>query len=240
MTAELPIADRLARIEERIAAACRRVGRERAEVTLIGASKVHPAAAVAEAWRAGLEIFGENRVQEAEAKAPQLPTGIDWHLIGPLQSNKVRRAVALFSTIHAVDRVKIARAIDRIAAESGVERRALLEVNLAAEESKHGLLPEQLPAAIDELAELTQLEIVGLMAIPPAGPNPEAARPWFERLRLLGEQVAARGAPPSWRGWLSMGMSGDYEVAIEEGATHIRIGSSLFGPRPTAARRDPA
>lgn len=227
------IARRLAAVESRIAAAGARCGRRRDEITLVGASKTQPAAALRAAWDAGLRVFGENRVQEAESKAPQLPPAADWHLIGPLQSNKARRAVELFSTIHSVDRVKIACALDRLAGELGVTRRGLLEVNLAAEPNKHGFRPDELPAGARQLVGLERLEIVGLMAIPPFGPE-EATRAWFRRLRDLAAGLVDLGLP-GWRGWLSMGMSADFEVAIEEGATHVRVGSDLFGARPTVA-----
>lgn len=226
------VARRLAAIEERIEAACRRAGRGRAEVTLIGASKTHPPATLRAAWDAGLRVFGENRVQEAEGKVAELPAEVDWHLIGPLQSNKARRAVELFSTIHSIDRLKIARTLDRVAAELSVTRSGLLEVNLAAEETKHGFRPADLTAAARELRGLERIEIRGLMAIPPFGP-PEEARRWFEALRELAATVSESGLP-GWRGWLSMGMSSDFEVAIEEGATHVRIGTDLFGARPAA------
>ena len=220
-------------VEQRIADACRRAGREPSEITLVGASKVQPLESLAAAYDAGLRVFGENRVQEAAAKAPELPRAIDWHLIGPLQSNKARLAVKLFSTIHSIDRLKIARAVHRIAEESAVVRTGLLEINLAAEESKHGFLAEEVTAeSLAQLAELSHLEIIGLMAIPPFGAEPEASRPWFRRLRELRDRVGDHGLLPKWTGALSMGMSGDFEIAIEEGATHVRVGSELFGPRP--------
>ena len=232
MSARGEIATRLRAIDERIAEACRRAGRETSEVTLVGASKVQPVESLSAAFDAGLRVFGENRVQEAVAKAPELPEAIDWHLIGPLQSNKARLAVALFSTIHSIDRLKIARAIDRIAAETEVVRTGLLEVNIAAEPSKHGFLPEKLTAeCLGELADLANLEIVGLMAIPPFGQEPEAAKGWFRRLRELRDRVGALDVLPHWSGALSMGMSSDFDIAIEEGATHVRVGTELFGPR---------
>lgn len=227
------IGTRLRAIEERLAGACARAGRSRAEVTLVGASKVQPIESLSAAFAAGLRVFGENRVQEAATKAPALPSAIRWHLIGPLQSNKARLAVELFSTLHSIDRLKIARSVDRIAAETGVVRTGLLEVNLAAEGSKHGFLPEELTADLmTQLAELSHLEIIGLMAIPPFGGGAEASRGWFRRLRELRDQVGDQGLLPKWAGALSMGMSDDFESAIEEGATHVRIGTELFGPRP--------
>jgi pyridoxal phosphate enzyme (YggS family) len=217
-------------------------------VVLVGVSKTQPASALAEAWRAGLRVFGENRVQEALAKSAELaglvpgllsdPQGAaDWHLIGPLQSNKVRAALDLFSTVHSVDRPKIAEALDREAAARGRRITGLLEVNLGGEASKHGFPLSALSAnngfaaAIRPLADLEHLRITGLMAIPPPGNDAEASRPWFRRLRELRDHLASR---PEWQGfpgYLSMGMSDDFEVAIEEGSTHVRVGTALFGPR---------
>jgi PLP dependent protein len=225
------VAERLARINARIADACRRAGRPAGGVVLVGASKLQPAALLAEAWQAGLKVLGENRVQEALAKSRELPPGIEWHLIGPLQSNKVRPALDLFRTIHSVDRHGIAEALDREAGARGLEISGFLEVNLGDEASKHGFAPERLAEEALPLSRLRHLRIVGLMAIPPQSGSPEDSRPWFRRLRELRDGLAAR---PEWRGfpgWLSMGMSDDFEVAIEEGATHVRVGTALFGPR---------
>lgn len=225
------VAERLARINTRIEQACRRAGRPAGSVVLIGASKMQPAAALAEAWQAGLRVLGENRVQEALAKSRELPPGIAWHLIGPLQSNKVRPALDLFRTIHSIDRAKIAEAVDGAAAARGIEISGFLEVNLGGEASKHGFLPERLAEEVRPLSQLQHLRIAGLMAIPPQGDAPEDSRPWFRKLRQLRDDLAAR---PEWRGfpgWLSMGMSDDFEVAIEEGASHVRVGTALFGRR---------
>jgi pyridoxal phosphate enzyme (YggS family) len=228
-------AARLAAVRQAIAEACARRGRRPEEVVLVGASKTQPIAVLRAAWEAGLRVFGENRVQEAAAKRPELPA-IDWHLIGPLQSNKVKQALDLFSTVHSVDRPKIAQALDREAAERGCRLPGFLEVNLGGEASKHGFPADGLAEAVRPLAALQHLEIVGLMAIPPLGGEPEASRPWFRRLRELRDELARR---PEWRsfpGFLSMGMSGDFAVAVEEGATHVRVGTALFGRRPTAPR----
>lgn len=225
------MAERLARIRSRIDEACRRAGRPAGEVVLVGVSKTQPVPALAEAFAAGLRVFGENRVQEGLAKSRELPAGIDWHLIGPLQSNKVRQALDLFRAIHSIDRLKIAEAVDREAGVRGIEVAGFLEVNVGGEESKHGFLLEGFAEAARPLADLQHLRIRGLMAIPPQGETAEESRPWFQRLRELRDELAAR---PEWRGfpgWLSMGMSDDFEVAIEEGATHVRVGTALFGPR---------
>ncbi len=224
------VAARLKEIRERIAAACSRVDRPAGGVVLIGASKRQPVARIEEACAAGLRDLGENRVQEASAKRPLLPSGLQWHLIGPLQSNKARLAAELFDVVHSVDRSKIARALDR---EAGRIERALpcfLEVNLGAEPSKHGFAPADLPTALDEILRLEHLEPVGLMAIPPHSDEVEGSRPWFRALRELRDR--SRERHPEFPGLLSMGMSGDFEVAIEEGATHVRVGTALFGPRP--------
>lgn len=237
--AELPA--RLAEVRERIAAACARAGRRPEDVTLLGVTKTHPAALVEAAWKAGARDFGENRVQEALAKSRELahlpppPEGPEWHLIGPLQSNKVRAALDLFRTIHSIDRPKIAQAVDREAAARGLRVAGFLEINVGGEASKHGFLTEGLAEAVRPLARLQEdkagLRIVGLMAIPPFADDPEASRRWFVRLRELRDELAAR---PEWAGFpglLSMGMSHDYEIAVEEGATHVRVGTALFGVR---------
>jgi pyridoxal phosphate enzyme (YggS family) len=231
------VSARLAEIRRRIAAACARAGRGPDEVVLVGAAKTQPVERLRAARAAGLAVFGENRVQEAEEHRAALDPegagrGLEWHLIGPLQSNKARRAASLFDAFHAVDRVKIALALERELAALGRTVPAFAEVNLGGEESKHGFLPERLPAALAPLAGLAHLRIVGLMAVPPPDPaGAEAARPWFRRLRELAEELRAR---PEWAGFparLSMGMSDDFEVAIEEGATHVRVGTLLFGAR---------
>jgi pyridoxal phosphate enzyme (YggS family) len=235
LSGELSLAGRLARIRDRIEDACGRAGRPASDVTLLGASKTQPAPVLAEAFQAGLRVFGENRVQEGLAKSRELAPGIagqiDWHLIGPLQSNKVRSALELFRTIHSVDRSRIAEAIDREAGARGLAVSGFLEVNLGGEESKHGFPLEGLAETILPLSRLQHLRIIGLMAIPPLGEVAEASRPWFRRLRELRDHLATRPEWAGFPGWLSMGMSDDFEVAIEEGATHVRVGTALFGPR---------
>ncbi len=202
----------------------------------MGVSKRQPLERVRAAVAAGLGILGEIRVQEAVAKSSELDPGIDWHFIGPLQSNKVKPAVRLFSTVHSVDRPKIARRLDLEAGRQGRRLAGFLEINLGAEPSKHGFPPDRLGPAVESLAELEHLEIVGLMAIPPYEEDLEAAREWFRRLRRLGGELGLRrewserpGGPPTL---LSMGMTHDFEVAIEEGATHVRVGTAIFGERP--------
>lgn len=228
------VRERVEAIRGRIEAACRRCGRAPAEVTLVGASKEQPVERLQAAWEAGLRVFGENRVQEAEAKKPHLPAAAEWHLLGPLQSNKAKLAAGLFDAVHSVDRVKILQALDRHAGETGRWLRCFAEVILGGEESKHGFSPRGLVETLRPFAECGHLELVGLMSVPPPGDDAEASRPWFVQLRRLRDEVAASGCFPTFRGWLSMGMSADFEVAIEEGATHVRVGTALFGPRPAA------
>ncbi|MBV8200726.1 MAG: YggS family pyridoxal phosphate-dependent enzyme [Acidobacteria bacterium] len=230
----------MAAIRRRIAAACARARRDPATVTLLGASKTHPAAALAPFVAAGLAVLGENRVQEAQAKRRELGeilpgAALEWHLIGPLQTNKARLALELFSCVHSLDRPQIAAALDREAGRRGVRLGAFVEVNVGEEPSKHGFPPGGLAEALAPLAALSNLRIVGLMAIPPFAAAAEASRPWFRRLRELRDDLGGR---PEWAGWpgsLSMGMSDDFEVAIEEGATHVRVGTALFGPRGAPA-----
>lgn len=231
MTVETEVADRLAAIRERIGAACRRAGREPGEVTLIGAAKLQPLDRIRAARDAGLRVVGENRVQEAESKRAEIE-GLEWHLIGPLQSNKARKAVELFTAVHSIDRPKIGRALDREAAKRDLRLTGFVEVNVGHEESKHGFDPEGLAERVRPLAELERVEIVGLMAIPPWETEPAAARRWFRRLRELRDELCSRAEWAGCQGWLSMGMSGDFEIAVEEGATHVRIGTALFGERP--------
>jgi pyridoxal phosphate enzyme (YggS family) len=234
VTSEAPaeVGDRYRAVRERLDRACRNAGRSPDEVVLVGASKRQPVERLEAAWRAGLRIFGENRVQEAAAKRPQMPAECEWHLLGPLQSNKIKKAVRLFTTVHAIDRSKIGRGLDREAGLAGVEIDGFLEVNLGEESSKHGFSPHDLPRQAGELAALDHLRIVGLMAIPPFEQDAAAARGWFDRLRGLRDDLAAR---PEWRGFagrLSMGMSHDFELAVAAGATHVRVGTDLFGERP--------
>jgi len=219
-------AERLASVRGRIRAAAERVGRDPSSVRLIGASKTVPAAVLVEAVRAGLADLGENRVQEAEAKAPLLRADLTdgavpvWHLIGHLQSNKARKAVALFDWIHSVDSPRLADGLERIAQELGRAPRVLIEVNTSGEASKEGVAPDDAAALIAHVAGLRTLRLAGLMTIGPTGGDP---RPAFRLLRRLRD---AAGLDE-----LSMGMSGDFEAAIEEGATIVRVGSALFGAR---------
>jgi pyridoxal phosphate enzyme (YggS family) len=212
-----------------LAAAAARAQRDPEEITLVAVSKTWPAEWVRFAVDAGQRVFGENKVQEGEAKAPLLPSFLDWHHIGNLQKNKVRKALAVFSTIHGVDSLELARQIDRVAAEEGLEPSVYLQVNLAREASKHGFTDEQLRQDLEALLELSRLRIQGLMIIPPFTEDAEAARPMFAALRALRDELIDRFGVPL--PGLSMGMSHDYPIAIEEGATLVRVGSAIFGSR---------
>ncbi len=223
------VAENLAEIRARILAACIRSGRVEDSVQLIAVSKTFPAESVRDAVAAGHLHFGESRIQEAEGKIAALPGNLHWHFIGRLQRNKVRKALANFEVIHAVDSSALALHMDSVAKEMGLFPKVFLQVNIAGEESKGGFEPGQLCAELEPLLQLERVEMIGFMCIPPAAANPEAARPWFVALRELRDRLAAEiGANlPA----LSMGMSGDFEIAIEEGATHVRVGSAIFGKR---------
>jgi pyridoxal phosphate enzyme (YggS family) len=216
-------------VRSRIASAATRAGRNPAEVELVAISKTYPAELVREAAEAGQELFGESRVQEALVKIPELPGRLRWHFIGHLQANKVRKALPLFELIHGVDTMGIARDIDRIAAELGLHPRVLLEVNVSGEGSKHGFTPEALERGLEELLALPRLQVEGFMTMAPLAEEAEASRPCFAALRTLRDRLSAQAGIPLPT--LSMGMSGDYEVAVEEGATLVRVGSAIFGSR---------
>ncbi len=220
------------RIQERIAGAAARAGRRAEEITLIGVSKTHPASAIREAYEAGIRHFGENRVQEWEGKrAGTEGLAATWHLIGHLQSNKAARAARLFHSIDSVDDFAVAQRLDRARAEAGItgKLRVLIEVRVADEETKSGMQIEELSAAAAKTADLPRLELAGLMCIPPFLEKAEQVRPYFTRLRDLRDELTRKLgiALPA----LSMGMSHDFEVAIEEGATEVRLGTALFGAR---------
>ena len=222
-------------IQERIRAACQRAGRAPDSVTLLAVSKTHPPETIQAAANYGQVFFGENKVQEAKAKIPLCSGKLRWHFIGHLQSNKVRDAVELFEMIQSVDSLNLAKEISKRCEQAAKQMPVLLEVNVAGEASKFGYKPEQLLADLDEINSLPKIEIHGLMAIPPYATDPEKARPYFQRLRDLKIQCEKiLGAPLPH---LSMGMSGDFEIAVEEGATIVRIGTALFGPRTKAKPR---
>jgi pyridoxal phosphate enzyme (YggS family) len=226
--------ERLDAVRARIERAVRRAGRDPGAVTLVAASKTVSVDRLAEAVACGCRIFGENRVQEALAKidAVKGDGGIEWHLIGPLQPNKVKHAVGRFALLHAVDRLDVAERLDRAARERGLTQRVLLEVNVAGETTKHGFRPGDLKSAVERMGAFAGLRVLGLMTIPPPAEKPEDTRPHFRRLRALAEEVEAMRVPGVSMKELSMGMSADFEIAIEEGATLVRVGTALFGPRP--------
>ena len=226
------IAERVAAVRRRIAAAAERSGRDPLEITVLGASKSQPLERIQAAMAAGIGVFGENRVQEALGKIPRLPDDVEWHLIGPLQSNKARKIVPHIRAIHSIDRLKIARVVDRESAASGRRLRGYFAINIGDEETKHGFRPDGFVEAVRPLAELEALEIAGLMAIPPYESEVEAQRRWFRRLRELRDELCSRPEWSSCPGGLSMGTSHDFEIAVEEGATVVRLGAVLFGPRP--------
>ncbi len=221
--------DRISDLQERIAAAARRAGRAPEEVELVAVSKKFGPETVREAAEHGLRVFGENKVQEAYAKIPECPGGLSWHLVGHLQSNKIRPALELFDVIHSVDSVKLLRGLERVAEETGHRVRACLQVNVSGEAAKFGLAPEALPEALEAARECPHIEIAGLMTMPPFTREPEGAREHFVHLRELRDRCADEWDMPV--DGLSMGMSRDFEIAIEEGATWIRIGTDIFGPR---------
>ncbi len=224
----IPLHDNLL---QRIANAAQRVGRSPDDVRLIAVTKTHGPETVRDAYDAGMTCFGENKVQEAAWKIPLSPSAAHWHLIGHLQSNKARHAVRLFETIHSVDSIKLFDTLEAAAQQAGTRPEIYLEVNVSGEASKYGLTPEALPATIEHiLSHGRALSLTGLMTMAPFHPEAEAARPHFARLRQLRDQLQTQFALDLPH--LSMGMTGDFEVAIEEGATDIRVGTALFGARP--------
>jgi len=228
----LSVTENVERVQRRIHQACRRAGRSDKDVRLIAVSKTKPAEAVRQAYAAGLREFGENRVQEAAAKRKELrDLDAEWHLIGHLQSNKAKQAVQLFDCVHSVDSLHLAEKIDRAAAALGREMPVLIEVHLGEEASKFGVEENDLLQLAEELGALPSLDLQGLMTLPPFLDNPEDVRPFFRRLRELAERIEARNLLGVSMRELSMGMSHDFEIAIEEGATIVRVGTAIFGER---------
>lgn len=223
------VAENLLDVAGKISAACTLAGREEGSVELIAVSKTFPVEAVRDAFEAGHVHFGESRIQEAEPKIAALPGSLHWHFIGRIQRNKVRKLLQSFEVIHAIDSLRLASYTDEIARELGLFPKVFLQVNIGDEATKGGFSVDTLRAEMEILLGLSRLEIMGLMCIPPVGPDAESARPWFSALRELRDslEVDCQVKLPA----LSMGMSGDYEVAIEEGATHVRVGSAIFGKR---------
>ena len=220
------VASQLAGIRQRISEACSRAGREDGDVTLVAVSKTFPSDSIQEAVDVGQSVFGESRFQEAEPKVLELPEGLEWHFIGGVQRNKVRKILPHFRCVHAIDSLKLAKYTDGVAKDLGLQPKIFLQVNLAGEESKGGFSADEIRDEMEELKALESVKILGLMMIPPADDN---AREWFRSLRGLRDELVKDFSVklPS----LSMGMSGDFEIAIEEGATHVRVGSAIFGKR---------
>jgi hypothetical protein len=225
------VSSNLAQIQDKIAAAAERVGRKPEDARLVAISKKKSSDHIRAALEAGQTLFGENLVQEALRKKEELPGSMEWHLVGHLQKNKVRGALETFDLIHSIDSLALAERVQRLAEEPGFRPRVLLQVNVAGEASKYGFSPDTLRTQFERLLELDRLEIEGLMTIPPLAAKPEDSRGYFIKLReyrdALQEEFQA-GLPE-----LSMGMSGDYEVAVEEGATLVRVGQAIFGERKT-------
>jgi len=223
------LADRLIQINERITGACERAGRLRESVRLVAVSKRHPPESVADALECGLTLFGESRVQEAAAKIPLCSDQAQWHFIGHLQRNKVAKAIDLFSMIHAVDSVRLLDTINQMCTNKGRVMPVCIEINITGEITKGGITPEELPALLEHSNGLHQVDIIGLMTMARYAENTEDARPTFRALRELSDRCDSEWGYPLPE--LSMGMSHDFEVAIEEGATYIRVGTDLFGKR---------
>jgi pyridoxal phosphate enzyme (YggS family) len=223
------VSENLLDVALNIRAACARADRDPGSVALIAVSKTFPVESVRTAFEAGQLLFGESKVQEAESKIDALPSSLHWHFIGRVQRNKVRRILQNFEVVHAIDSLKLASYTDDVAAELGLFPKVFLQVNIGDEASKGGFEKSVLRLEMEELLKLKRLDIIGLMCIPPAGPDAESARPWFKLLREMRDSLEAEFGV-SLPG-LSMGMSHDYEVAIEEGATHVRVGSAIFGKR---------
>ena len=223
------IAENLERVREQIAGAAAKVGRAAGEIELVAIAKTHPAEKVREAIEAGQTLFGESRVQEARAKIPELPSNLRWHFVGHLQKNKIRHALPLFEMIHSADSLELAQDINRIAEEQGMHPRVLLEVNVAGEGSKFGFSPDKLRDQMESLLALPRLSILGLMTIPPLAKGAEASRKYFVQLRELRDRVQTEFHVDLAQ--LSMGMTEDFVVAVEEGATLVRVGTAIFGQR---------
>jgi pyridoxal phosphate enzyme (YggS family) len=233
LTTEQAIAQNLDKVRARIDAAARRAGRDPAAVTLIAVSKTFSADHVRAAWNAGQRDFGENKVQEAEQKIAATAdlSGARWHLIGHLQSNKARKAAAPFAVIHSIDSVELLNRIDAAAADQGAHPTVLVQADLAGEESKHGAAEQEIEQLVRRAMEARAVRLAGLMLLPPWNENQEVTRPWFAKLRALRDRLVAGGVPCGALEHLSMGMSHDFEAAVEEGATMVRVGTAIFGKR---------
>jgi PLP dependent protein len=223
------ISENLERVRQQIAQAAAKAGRAVDEIELVAISKTHDAEKVREVVEAGQSLFGESRVQEARVKIPELPSNLRWHFVGHLQKNKIRHALPLFEMIHSVDSLELAQDINRIAEEEGLHPRVLLEVNVAGEGSKFGFQPDTLREQMESLLALPRLSILGLMTIPPLAEDAEASRKFFVKLRDLRDQLQKESHVDLAQ--LSMGMTNDFPIAVEEGATLVRVGTAIFGER---------
>lgn len=225
------IAENLSLVEEKIAAACARAGRKREEVKLIAVSKTHPVEAIKEAMRCGIRSFGENKVQELRDKMENLGEDLDWHLIGHLQTNKVKYVVGRVSLIHSLESTRLAEAIEKEACKRAVTADVLVEVNIAAEDTKFGVLPENVEEFVREVAKFEHIRVVGLMTVAPITQESEENRKYFKNLNKIMVDLNSKNIHNVSMNVLSMGMTGDYETAIEEGATLVRVGTGIFGHR---------
>jgi len=225
------IAENLKKVQQRIEDACRRCGRTPESVRLIAVTKTVSPEQIEKALAAGARILGENYIQEASSKIATIGKRVEWHLIGHLQTNKAKRAVELFDLIHSVDSLHLAEAIEKAAAERNRIMPVLVQVNLSGETSKHGIDPQATTQLVRRIAQLPHLRVAGLMTIPPLSPKPEESRPYYSLLRRLRDEICAALPGIVTLSELSMGMSSDFEVAIEEGATLVRVGTAIFGPR---------
>ena len=228
----------LKEVEAKIQAACDRAGRKREEVTLIAVSKTKPIEMLQEAYDLGVRVFGENKVQEITAKYDALPDDIHWHMIGHLQTNKVKYIIDKVSMVHSVDSVRLAEAIEKEAAKKDICMPVLIEVNVAGEESKFGLSVEEVLPFLEEISSYEHLQVKGLMTIAPFVANPEENREVFQKLKKLSVDIAAKNNNNVNMSVLSMGMTNDYQVAVEEGATMVRVGTGIFGERDYSIKED--
>ncbi len=233
----MTLKDNLENVEEKVQKACERAGRKREDVTLIAVSKTKPIPMLEEVYGCGIRDFGENKVQELAEKCEKLPKDIHWHMIGHLQRNKIKYVADKACLIHSVDSVRLAEALEHEAKKRGIEIDILLEVNMAKEESKFGFMPEEAIQAAEAISRFSHLHIKGLMTIAPFVENPQENRVHFANLRKLSVDIANKNLDNAYMGVLSMGMTNDYEVAIEEGATCVRVGAGIFGEREYKNRR---
>ena len=225
------VTESLKEVEKKVEEACKRAGRERSEVTLIAVGKTKPVEMLQEIYDTGVRDFGENKVQEMMDKYEVMPKDIHWHMLGHLQRNKVKYLMGKVALIHSVDSLRLAEQIDQEAEKLGITAKILLEVNVAKEESKFGMMPEEVPEMVEQISLLPHLQIEGLMTIAPFVDDPEKNRPVFQKLYQLSVDIKKKNIDNVNMSVLSMGMTGDYQVAVEEGATMIRVGTGIFGAR---------